>query len=453
MTNSQLSYRYVCKVFCAMLFLLLLLLCCWFFAGKIKKCKRILFLVFGTSLLFIIYTSHPRRPELISYLKEDRVTVQLFMDIIHELPQHIEESLPSKELMLYTSHLYKSEKEDYVLFLIGAGPTVYQSNAIVGCGVGNRTGYKYKVRYVYEDTRLHRWQEMLKEKRHHYQQLVVECYGVQVEKGDPGFLLYNNSTSDKIVAIFTEQPIVIPLPPVRSVQDNVVSSVVCTKVLSRNVSWLPEFLRYQKTLGVDHIHLSILDTFIKDGGFRDRLEKDSFFIKAVQENYITVHIWKERYNQTEWFYYGNIFMYLDCIYRYRGTYDFVSLWDTDDFFTIRVPGMSYKDFLLTHCYKEGVGSCSFKWLFYYPDICGLRKKVGEDGNVTDCINPHSPRNAQIGNYKSVHLSMAVRDSSFHDASCNSCLTKGYRAILVPSRIAYVAHNRLNSNFSSSICKH
>lgn len=399
----------------------------------------------------MVYLSIPQAPPKVSYLNEDQVELLLYQTGTHQIHERIQESTPFKELILYTSHLYRSKKEDYVVFLIGAGPSVYRSNAIVGCGVGNITGTGFKVRYVYEDIRQHRWREKNNKPHHIYQQLVVECYGVEVHEGDFGFLLYHHLKYNKTIAILSDQPVAIPSFKVQPTQGNI-SSVVCTKILSRGVSWLPEFLRYQKTLGVDHVHLSILDTFIKDGGYRDILVNDSFFMKAIREKYITIHIWKEWYKSWEWFYFGNILMYLDCIYRYRGTYDFVSLWDTDDFFTVRVPGMSYKDFLVNYCYKEGIGSCSFRWLYYYPGVCGFRKDIGEDGNVTHSMVPHSPRHEQKKAYKSVHLSTAIQDSSFHDASCNSCLVEGYRPVLIPPHIAYMAHLRLNKNIPpSSVC--
>ena len=92
---------------------------------------------------------------------------------------------------------------------------------------------------------------------------------------------------------------------------------------------------------MDHVHLTILDEFIKDGGFHDYLSNDSFFLKHVKDNYISVQVWKEWYADKEWYVHATILMYLDCLYRYRGTYDFVSLMDTDDFFTVRVPIQRY----------------------------------------------------------------------------------------------------------------
>ena len=382
-------------------------------------------------------------------MRTDRVNLLLYQSNINFEQNPLLPSSPlSKELVVYTSFLYSSsDNGSFVIFLIGASQRVYKSRSIVGCGVGKNIATRFKVRYIYEDIRLYRWLRKLHRPKQQYQQLAVECYGIDIEDKDPSFLLFHNSTLNLTVMVHSDQPMVVPAPRVPPKYDSNVTSVVCTKALSRGVSWLPEFLRYQKTLGVDHVHVAILDTFIKDQGFRDILANDSFFMRGVKEGFITVQVWKEWYQKDEWFYYGNILMYLDCIYRYRGTYDFVSLLDTDDFFTIRVPNLSYNDFLVKYCYKEGIGSCSLKWEFYYPGICGMKKDVGEDGNVTASMIPHMPTLEQRTNHKPIHLTKAIRDSSFHDASCSECLLKGYRAIIIPENIAYVAHNRLHVNKS------
>ena len=387
----------------------------------------------------------PSKPtDKLLFLKVDQVNLSLYeSNISAHANTLIVDYPPSKSFVVFMSILYKHEnEEDVIMFLIGASQAGYLSQSIAGCGVDNTMGTSFKVRYVYEDVRQHRWQKIKKTPIHKYQQLIVECYGITIDGEARSFLLYYNKSMNILMRVYSSDLVVVPAPRVTPKSNSNITSVVCTKALSRGVPWLPEFLRYQKTLGVDHIHVAILDTFMKDGGYRDILANNSFFLRGVKEGFITVQVWRELYQKDEWFYYGNILMYLDCTYRYRGTYDFVSLLDTDDFLTIRVPGMSYKDFILKHCYLEGIGSCSFKWLFYYPGLCGMKGKVGGDGNVTANLVPHRARKEQRWNYKSIHLSGAIRDSSFHDASCSECLLKGYRAILIPENIAYVAHNRI-----------
>ena len=64
------------------------------------------------------------------------------------------------------------------------------------------------------------------------------------------------------------------------------------------MTWLLEFIRYQKTLGVDHVYLNILDSFIKDGGFKAHLE-DSHFAQAMTEGFVTVSVWTDWYESKD----------------------------------------------------------------------------------------------------------------------------------------------------------
>ena len=346
----------------------------------------------------------------------------------------------SKDLIVFSAHLDNRPQRihnNITMIFIGASKKVFELKMIIGCGVGSAVASDFNVRYVYEDNLMHRW---LGKYKYRYEQLVVECYDLPIVPGDKAFVIYRASPSD-MVAVHTIKQVTIPGPRISPKGRHNFSVVVCTKAHTRGVTWLPEFLRYQKTLGVDHVHLTILDEFIKDEGFRDYLSNDSFFFNHVKDNYISVQVWKEWYADKEWYVHGTILMYLDCLYRYRGTYDFVSFMDTDDFFTVRVPGMTYKDVIEKYCLKRTIGSCTFTWLFYYPGICGLKKKIGEDGNVTAVIVPHKGVKEQ-DNLKSIHFSEAVVDSSFHEAKCRTCLLKGYKVMHVPQRVAYVAHHRL-----------
>lgn len=66
----------------------------------------------------------------------------------------------------------------------------------------------------------------------------------------------------------------------------------------------------------------------------------------------------------------------DCIYRFIGTYDYVFIVDTDDFFVPRVPGeLTIHYYIKNWC--QGAGTCQLSWVRYYPD-CGLGT-TGEDG--------------------------------------------------------------------------
>ena len=344
-------------------------------------------------------------------------------------------NIVSKELVLFDAYFDSRARNGHrnlTIIFIAASRGVLEKKSITACGVGIFTAKHFNLRYVEETRVVHTRKIHFK-----YEQLMLECFDVPVSPGDRAFVEYK--TDQKTTAVtHTVRPVVIPKPRVTPKGPNNISVVVCTKAYSRGVTWLPEFLRYQKTLGVDHVHLAILDEFIKDNGFLDILFKDNFFVEHQRNNYITVKVWNEWHEKKEWHDHGTMLMYLDCVYRYRGTYDFISLLDSDDFFTVRVPGMSFKDMIVKYCSSSTTGSCGFNWLFYYPGLCGLKHSVSEDGNVTAAMNPHEVDQG-TGALKSIHRSETVIDTTYHTATCPTCLMKGYNFIRVPPNIAYAAH--------------
>ena len=243
----------------------------------------------------------------------------------------------------------------------------------------------------------------------------------------------------------SERPLFIPAPRITPSGKHDISVVTCTKVHNKGVTWLPEFVRYQKTIGVDHVHVNILDTFIKDGGLKAHM-MDSNLAQAVKEGFVSFSVWTDWYNPGEIYLWSEILRKLDCIYRFRGTYDYAFSLDTDDFFVPQIPGKkNVKDYILNWCYGDSIGSCSFLWKFYYPGGCGMKNEPIEDGNVTRVL--HSYAHKPIDNVKSVHKTSVLLDASFHDATCkmakHTCLMPGFTVKEVPLQVAYIAHLRMH----------
>ena len=232
------------------------------------------------------------------------------------------------------------------------------------------------------------------------------------------------------------------------------TTVTCTKIHDRRVPFFHEFVQYQKTLGVDHVHVSILDLFIKDKGFQDLVINDTFLWKEYMNGYLSFSVWKEWYAEGkkrygEVSYHSEILRKLDCIYRFLGTYDFAMPLDTDDFLVPRIPGKTkLKDYILQYCYSKPAGSCRFKWIWHYPQ-CGINGKV-VDGNVTKHLKTKIYNPYEV-NFKSVHSTRVILDASFHDAKCPKCLRPGYHLEHIPTSIAYVAHNRYKRFKGQSPC--
>ena len=159
--------------------------------------------------------------------------------------------------------------------------------------------------------------------------------------------------------------------------------------------------------------------------------------EAACEGYLSFSVWKEWYNgDKEVYLHSEILRKLDCIYRFRGTYDYAFPIDTDDFFTPRIPGRTQlKDYINEYCYAKPYGSCTFKWIWLNPQLCGMKSKVGRDGNVTD--NLSSQKGKQHANKKSVHNTQTIFDATFHDAMRPNGLMPGYKAVEIPPHVAYI----------------
>ena len=374
-------------------------------------------------------------------LNKQRVSPKYPRSLLHLFPT-------SKDLIVYGAYFdnrARNGRNNVTLFLVGMNKTIWSNNLVVACGVGSSSTKDLRVRLLQESILMHTW---LGEKKFPYDQCAIECYDLPAMNGSDAFVVYRvRNKYDVVVESLT--PLIVPAPRMSPSGRRNLSVVTCTKAHDRHVAWLPEFIRYQKTLGVDHVHLSMLDTYIKDGGFRDQLAQDPFILRAIRGGYLTISVWNNWYLDDEFYVRGSIFQFLDCAYRFRGTYDYVFPLDSDDFFNPSIAGRSkLKDYIVDHCHSPSIGSCAFRWIFYYPDVCGMTGAVGEDGNVTNQLNSHKGVVEQLKS-KSIHSTQAIVDFSFHDARCIHCLLPGYEVRTVRRKIAYVAHNRLYMGKSRS----
>ena len=353
----------------------------------------------------------------------------------------------SKDVIIYGAYFDERARNGHsnvTLFLISVNRTIFDRKLITQCGVGSATSKKFEIRFVQVTHLVH---YKFGDRKFPFEQVALNCYDLPIVNGSRAFVVYQSSKNNTSMEFVSESltPLMIPAPRIQPSGEHNLSVLTCMKAHNRGVTWLPEFIRYQKTLGVDHVHLAMIDTFIQDGGFRDYLLSDEFTRTAIKEGYLSITVWPEWYDDKEFFVHGTIFQYLDCIYRFRGTYDYVFPLDSDDFFNPSIPGKTkLKEYIVDYCSTEPFVSCAFKWLIYYPGVCGMLEKVGEDGNVTKYLKPHNAKE-KYSHMKSLHSMKAIVDLTFHDATCKRCLLPGHSVRRIKPEIAYVAHNRLYMN--------
>ncbi len=419
-------------------FLLLLL----FFrtAQKIVIASALIWLILGIIAFKLYFIEHNfKRAEK----KLEPVT--LLSHIIHSL---------SKDLIVHSAYFDSRPRDGHnnvTVMFINVNTTILRAGWILGCGSGKTLATSFRVYSIYENKLMHEWLEpRFGSKPVVYENYLILCYDLSAMNGSDIFAVYKVSESAKVNRLaHSRQPLYYPAPRVSPSNGDNFTVIVCSKAHNKQVPWFREFIQYQKTLGVDHIDFSVLDTFIADDGYDEMVLRDPVVLDALENGFINFRVWPETYQRKrEVYLHSENLRKLACIYRHLGTYDFAMPLDTDDFYIPRVPSKrTLKSYISEYCCGGLTGSCRFHWLQMYPN-CGMKGDVGPDGNITAHLK--SLQKTSVNKFKSVHNIKAVFDASFHDTNCEECLVPGFGMVTVPDSVAYVGHVRLISKNSSLV---
>lgn len=341
---------------------------------------------------------------------------------------------PSKELFIRVVHFDDRPRDGHrniSVFLVVALKFITDNKLIMGCQVDNHEAKDFEVKLIGE-TPL--WRAFYNHINH--EELMVYCYDLPATSSSTGYIRYNatiNATSTKIAA--SERPVKFPASPIPPTSAEGrkynLTVVACAKVFN-SPPWLGEWITYQKTIGVDHIHLDAEDTFQKYGYINNPTLQE-----AMKSGYVSVEIWKEYLNGNELWYHNQGLIYEDCGYRFRKTYDYIVTVDTDDFFTPRTPGEGKLHYYIDkYCRAKTTGSCKFKWIEFFPDHYGFNNLTVSDGNVTRRLSNYS--HYIQGNPKSLHRTNVLIDTATHYAYK---MVSGYKIEQVSPNVAYFAHIR------------
>ena len=345
----------------------------------------------------------------------------------------------SKDVVIHSAYFDSRPRNGHrnvTILFANINRTILDSKWILGCGTDSIRASSYEVYSIFENVLMHNW---LGPRPFTYENMLILCYDLPSSNGSEVYAAYKTSLDAKVEMItYSREPLFHPAPRVKPSGGDDFTVVVCSKVHNKKAPWIREFIQYQKTLGVDHVDFSVLDTFIKDGGYDQLVLGDSVVQQAIHDGFVQFRVWPETYDEDDTFIHSEDLRKLSCIYRYLGTYDYVMPLDTDDFFNPMRSNVKLKDVIRNHCRDKTTGSCSFGWIRFYPD-CGI-DAVGSDGNITTYLKVK--KQTTDDNFKSVHSTKAILDTSFHDARCRRCLLPGYRMKAIPRSEAYIAHIRL-----------
>ena len=359
---------------------------------------------------------------------------------IKPVPSHCIPRSSSKDIVFRSAYFDSRPRHGHrnaSVFILEVRKTVLRF--IVGCSVGENVAKHFQMRPCNNNRFHHHSHPQLT-----HDQVMLDCFDLPVKNGSRAFVMYTAHASAWLsrkqrrrrgsprkvrIAVESERPLFIPPAPKVGplVQKRAFKIAVCAAVLYDSPPLLNDWLRYQRTIGVDHVHFIAEESFQMSGGLNE------YFRQALREGYVTMDVWRPWLSECETRYHSQMVAYEDCIYRLRGTYDYVFMLDVDDFFVPLVQGRPKLSYYIKKWCRQG--SCTFQWTEFYPD-CGLKDNVSKDGNVTSLLTSSVHRDRIEG--KSLHKLSAILDAGIHRPAT---LMDGYTKSMVPRNKAYVAHIR------------
>lgn len=268
--------------------------------------------------------------------------------------------------------------------------------------------------------------------------VVVECVGFPrqaIINGSATKLIYKKKGEDFYSRVETEKPLHFSSRSQFSTTTHGKGSIFACSALYNHPGRLHDWLKYQKTLGVDFVHLNVDASFSVNA-----TEIYPFLNESLHNGFVKMEVWNDIVGE-RMFYHSQIVKYQDCLYRYLGVFEYGIFYDVDDFFNPMLP--DHKDI---HYYfnrefsKPKIGSIYFEWL---QMLCGPDSKLHKtlsDGNVTSILSGYELRHP-TRNRKCAHRLNATVFVKIHRVERN---LPGYAVAMVNTTVAYIAHNRITN---------
>lgn len=196
------------------------------------------------------------------------------------------------------------------------------------------------------------------------------------------------------------------------------NSVFVCATLFDHPERLHNWLRYQKALGVDMVHLNVDTSFSENA-----TEIYPFLKESLHHGFVKMDVWSDIVGDGM-FYKGQITKYMDCLYRYTGIFEYGFFYDVDDFFNPMIPdhkGIHYYTSKLFNSPNIGSVCFAFRQMQCAP-VESLRNTL-RDGNLTSILSGYDwkPRLRNVG--KCAHRLDAIIYVVIHGAEW---MFSGYR---------------------------
>ena len=322
----------------------------------------------------------------------------------------------------------------YVLMIEVAKPLLNR-HLIVGCGVGGYNSSTFKVHPL----NINGWVGKYLDERPAltHTMATVDCFNLppNIANGSKATISYRTIHGGEVLGVVSERPLVLS----ETTASRPCKIAACLAVAYGRPPFLDNWLRYQKSIGVTHVHVIAEPSFVSEGSL-----SEAFVADSVRNGFVSVDVWEPHLaSGVHIHYHSQLLAYHDCIYRFAPLCEYMSFADQDDFFVPLAPNaVSLVYYVDRLCHR---GSCAFDWVEMYPE-CGMSSRERSDGNLTALLL--SPRQKTMPFKKCIHRLRAVVEVGIHDARE---LVSGFETVEVPTWEGYVAHLRKHRLPSDGKC--
>ena len=265
--------------------------------------------------------------------------------------------------------------------------------------------------------------------------LVIECLGLpskSIVNGSVPKLIYKKSGEDYYSFVASEKPLIL-----RSVTSTPArgkgSVVVCTTMFGHPENF-NHWLKYQKTIGVDSVHLNTDPTF-----FDNATVLYPFLKESLNNGFVSIEVWNDVVNKRV-FYYEQVTKYQDCVFRHINIFEYMFIYDCDDYFNPLVSSEKNVHYYLDQYFSSSnVGTVYIQWWTMECKPVEEKLKTLQDGNLTSILSGY--RYSKRTEAKCAHRVDALKFVLVHDPQSSLF---GYTSIRGKDALAYVAHNRYDT---------
>ena len=330
----------------------------------------------------------------------------------------------------FDNRLHQGKPRNSILIL--AEVHDYAVKTIVACELNGF--YSNSISITKEDTA---WVRK-KKPGHTHCVVVVECRGLPLESvvnGTFAKLIYKKSGEEFYSCVATEKPLFLRtsiFTPVRGKS----SVVVCTTMYG-HPPMFNYWLMYQQTLGLDGVHINADSTFSYNS-----TTLYPFLKESLNNGFVQIETWNNIVGNHRMYYYGQMTKYQDCIFRHMNVFEYVLLYDYDDYFNPVIPQKNIHFYMNEFFSKSNTGTVLMPWRQMNCRPTEEKCKTLIDGNLTSILSGYSITKRPEA--KCAHRLNAVMFVSIHSSKKR---LPGYTSIRSSDKLAYVAHNR----YSNKLC--